>query len=82
MQILGWVQPYLTDQFIKLAFHPETFRTQPELIELERGRSLQNPPYMFRAFHLQVHTPGPLHHHMFTNPLLHPLQYMSDCLHA
>ena len=60
VQVLGWMQPFLTDQFIRLAFHPDTFRTQPELIELERGRSMQNPPYMFRAFHLQVANPfGP-----------------------
>ncbi|KAK9908434.1 hypothetical protein WJX75_007779 [Coccomyxa subellipsoidea] len=54
--VLGWLQPYLTDQFIKLAFHPDTFTTNPQLIELERGRSNENPPYMFRAFHLQALT--------------------------
>ncbi|BDA45129.1 Protein ABHD8 [Coccomyxa sp. Obi] len=54
--VLAWMQPYLTDQFIKLAFHPETFKTNPQLIELERGRSMENPPYMFRAFHLQAIT--------------------------
>ena len=48
------MQPYLTDQFIKLAFHPDTFRTQPDLVERERGWSNQNPPYMFRAFHIQA----------------------------
>lgn len=49
VQVLGWLQPYLTDQFIKLAFHPDTFTTNPQLIELERGRSNENPPYMFRS---------------------------------
>lgn len=48
------MQPYLTDQFIKLAFHPDTFRSQPDLVERERGWSNENPPYMFRAFHLQA----------------------------
>ncbi|CAK0738607.1 hypothetical protein CVIRNUC_001067 [Coccomyxa viridis] len=52
--VLAWLQPYLTDQFIKLAFHPETFRTDPALIKKERAWSNQNPPYMFRAFHLQA----------------------------
>lgn len=51
-QVLGWLQPYLTDQFIKLAFHPQTFETNPDLIELERGRSNENPPYMFRCTQL------------------------------
>ncbi|CAL8469114.1 g8655 [Coccomyxa elongata] len=54
--VLALMQPYLTDQFIKLAFHPETFKANPQLIELERGRSMENPPYMFRAFHLQAAT--------------------------
>ena len=49
VQVLGWLQPYLTDQFIKLAFHPETFHTNPALIEKERAWSNQNPPYMFRC---------------------------------
>ena len=49
VQVLAWLQPYLTDQFIKLAFHPETFRTDPALIEKERAWSNQNPPYMFRC---------------------------------
>jgi hypothetical protein len=53
-QILAWLQPFLTDQFIKMAFHPQTFKTMPDLVELERQRSLANPPYMFRAFHLQA----------------------------
>ncbi|CAL5223892.1 g6486 [Coccomyxa viridis] len=52
--VLAWLQPFLTDQFIKLAFHPDTFHTNPALIERERGWSNQNPPYMFRAFHLQA----------------------------
>lgn len=54
--VLAWMQPYLTDQFIKLAFHPETFKANPQLIKLERGRSMENAPYMFRAFHLQAAT--------------------------
>jgi hypothetical protein len=54
MQVLAWMQPYLTDQFIRLAFHPDTFRTQPDLVERERAWSNQNPPYMFRAFHIQA----------------------------
>ena len=49
VQVLAWLQPYLTDQFIKLAFHPETFRTDPALIKKERAWSNQNPPYMFRC---------------------------------
>ncbi len=48
-QVLALMQSYLTDQFIKLAFHPETFKSNPQLIELERGRSMENPPYMFRS---------------------------------
>lgn len=55
-QVLAWMQPYLTDQFIKLAFHPDTFRAQPDLVERERAWSNQNPPYMFRAFHMQALT--------------------------
>ena len=56
VQVLAWLQPCLTDQFIKLAFHPETFRTDPALIERERAWSNQNPPYMFRcAAHRCLH---------------------------
>ena len=47
-QVLSWLQPFLTDQFIKLAFHPDTIRSNPALVERERGWSNQNPPYMFR----------------------------------
>ena len=63
--MLGWLQPFLTDQFIKLAFHPDTFRTNPALIERERGWSNQNPPYMFRCAlrtHLPPTIPAARHH--------------------
>lgn len=58
--MLGWLQPFLTDQFIKLAFHPDTFRTNPALIERERGWSNQNPPYVFRCA-LRIHRPSTMH---------------------
>lgn len=54
MQVLGWLQPWLTDGFIASAFSKTTRASNPALVEQERRRSNANPPYMFKAFHRQV----------------------------
>ena len=53
-QVLSWLQPELTEGFLKAAFHASTQKSQPELIAQERKYSNANPPYMFKAFHRQV----------------------------
>ncbi len=50
-QVLGWLQPTLTQQFLGLAFHEQTRRQRPELIAREAAYSNANPPHMFRAFY-------------------------------
>ena len=54
LQVLAWMQPSLTEGFLKAAFHKLTWKSQPELIEQERRHSNANPPHMFKAFHRQV----------------------------
>ena len=54
LQVLGWLQPNLTRQFLGLAFHPNTRRRCPELLAQEARYSNANPPHMFRAFYRQV----------------------------
>ena len=53
-QVLGWLQPSLTRQFLGLAFHPKTHMRCPELLCQEANYSNANPPHMFRAFYRQV----------------------------
>ena len=72
-QVLSWLQPELTEGFLKAAFHASTQKSQPELIAQERKYSNANPPYMFKAFHRQVR------HHPLSLPPSNPSCHLPSC---